>query len=256
MKWFPLGSRWSRRDGVDRNIAKKLQHCLGAVALLAGVDAVTAAAQAPNEAQRRLDVQYEGSAIGDPARGGRVAGAKCATCHGIDGNSQDPQFPKLAAQNPTYLYWQLRAFKDGTRKSDVMTGIVATLSDADMADAASFYSKQPRKPDTVKDDRLAAIGERVFFSGMPSCAMCHGSGGQSGMSMMGRMPMMGMGRGMIGMMGSGDVPSLAGQHAAYIVDQLSRFARGERQGTVMNRIAPTLSAANKKAVAEFLAGSP
>jgi cytochrome c553 len=192
-------------------------------------------------------------AVGDPEHGKRVAEAKCAACHGTNGNSPDPQFPKLAGQNPAYLYQQLWAFKEGTRKSDVMPGIVATLVDADMANVASFYSRQPRKPDTVKDARLAAIGERVFFNGMPSCAMCHGSGGRPGMPMMGM-----MGRGMMGMMGSGmaDVPNLNGQHAGYVIDQLNRFAGGERQGTVMNRIAPTLSETNKEAVAEFLAGTP
>jgi cytochrome c553 len=70
--------------------------------------------------------------------------------------------------------------------------------------------------------------------------------------MMGRMPMMGM-------MGSEmmtNIPVLNGQHAAYIVDQLNRFASGEREGGMMNRIAEALSEANKEAVAEFLSGLP
>ena len=203
-------------------------------------------------------VQFSDSAIGDPGQGKRVAEAKCAACHGIDGNSPDPQFPKLAAQNPAYLYWQLWAFKEGTRKSDVMSGIVASLSDTDMADAASFYSRQPGKTDTMKDVELAAIGERVFFNGMPSCAMCHGSGGRPGMPMMGMMGRGMMGHGMMGMVGSetADIPNLDGQHSTYIIDQLNRFARGERQGTVMNRVAPALSETNRRAVAEFLSGTP
>ena len=76
------------------------------------------------------------------------------------------------------------------------------------------------------------------------------------MGMMGRGP---MGGDMMGMMGSGtmtNIPDMNGQHAAYIVDQLNPFARGERQGTVMTQIAAALSAANKKAVAEFLSGLP
>jgi cytochrome c553 len=73
--------------------------------------------------------------------------------------------------------------------------------------------------------------------------------------------MMGMmGRGIMGpgMMGSGmaNAPDLNGQHAAYIIDQLNRFASGERQGTVMNRIAGTLSGTDKMALAEFLSGTP
>jgi cytochrome c553 len=192
---------------------------------------------------------------GDAAQGKSIAQAKCAACHGPDGNSPVPQYPKLAAQDPAYLYSQLRAFKQGTRKSEVMAPIAAALSDAEMADTASFYGRQRRHPDAVKDPRSAALGERIFFSGMPSCATCHASGGGRGM---GRgMPMMGMGHGMAGMMsgGTADVPNVDGQHAAYIVDQLDKFAKGERQGTVMNRIAPALSESERKAVAQYLSGA-
>lgn len=64
-----------------------------------------------------------------------------------------------------------------------------------------------------------------------------------------------MGRGMTGS-GAANVPRLEGQHAAYIVDQLNRFATGERQGTVMNRMAASLGEADKQAVAEFLSSTP
>ena len=174
---------------------------------------------------------------------------------GQTGTAQTRSIRKLAGQDPAYLYWQLWAFKRGIRRSDVMSGIVATLSDADMADAASFYGWQTRKPDTVKDPQLAACGELIFFAGMPPCAMCHGLAGQRGMPMMG---MMG-GMPMMGMMGSAmmaHIPNLDGQHATYIIDQLNRFAVGERQGMMMNRIAAALSEMDKKAVAEFLSGAP
>lgn len=210
--------------------------------LLAAAGSVTGFAQTPGE--------DPGSGRSDGLQAPRIVEAKCASCHGSDGNSPDPQFPKLAGQNGTYLYSQLWAFKEGMRRSDVMSEIVTTLSDADMADAARFYSRQQIKPDTVKDHRLATIGERIFFAGMPACVMCHGPGGQRGMTMMGHMSMMGM----MGMMGPGSVPKLNGQHAAYVVDQLNRFAAGERQGTVMNEIAASLSEQEKKAVAEFLSG--
>ena len=73
--------------------------------------------------------------------------------------------------------------------------------------------------------------------------------------MRGHMPMMGMmGHGMMGMGGVGNVPRLNGQHPAYVVDQLNRCAAGERQGTVMNRIAASLSEQEVKAVAEYLSG--
>lgn len=67
-----------------------------------------------------------------------------------------------------------------------------------------------------------------------------------------------MGGGMGGMMGPGtaNVPNLEGQHATYIVDQLNRFASGERQGTVMNRMAASLNDADRQAIADFLSSAP
>jgi cytochrome c553 len=232
---------------------------LYAATLLAGICPASGLAQTRTADHGWSSVQSGGSAFGDPVKGERVAKATCAACHGTDGNSADPQYPKLSGQNPAYLYGQLWAFKRGTRKSDVMSGIVATLSDADIANAAAFFSRQRRNADKVKDGELAAAGQRLFFSGMPACAMCHGSGGGRGSSMMGRGMMGGgmMGGGMMGMMGPGmaDVPNLDGQHARYLIDQLSRFASGERQGRVMNQIAPALDEMDREAVAEFLSGA-
>ncbi len=206
----------------------------------------------------QVSAQTRGEAVGNPERGARTAAAKCAGCHGLDGNSPDPRYPKLADQSPSYLYWQLWAFKQGDRRSDVMAGIATGLSDDEMADAASFYARQARRPDPIKNTEMAAIGRHIFFEGahgtVPRCAACHGSATQRGASMgMCRMPMMGMmGHGMMGMMAN--APSLGGQHAAYVVDQLNRFAAGQRQGTVMNRIAAALTDTDRKAVAEFLSG--
>lgn len=219
--------------------------CVAAV-LIVGVDRV-AIAQAPAD-------------VGDPVYGRAVAATLCVSCHGADGNDAGPQYPKLAAQDPTYLYWQLWDFKVGVRRSDVMSGVVAALSDADMADAASFFALQSIRPDPVKDKDLAFAGERIYFSGngagmVPPCAMCHGSSAQRGMApLMGGMPM--MGRGMMGSMMTAHVPSLSDQHASYIVDQLNRFADGERPGTVMNRVAASLTETDRQAVAAFLSGLP
>jgi cytochrome c553 len=198
-----------------------------------------------------------GYAGGDPEDGKRIAEAKCASCHGAEGNSTNPQYPKLAGQNPAYLYWQIWAFKTGARRSDVMSGIVAALSDADTADAASFYAEQAIHPDPIEDRVLASVGKRIFFAGagpgmVPPCAMCHASGGRGHMPMMMGM----MGHGMRGHRMMTSVPNLNGQHATYSVDQLYRFASGERQGPMMNRVAAALSGADKKAVAEYLSGSP
>ena len=220
---------------------------LCAVTLLLLCDPSGRVARARGPGGNWVDAQAYGYAVGNPQRGKEIAEAKCAACHGADGNSATPQFPKLAGQNAAYLYWQLWAFKRGARRSDVMSGIVAGLSDAEMADAASFYGERSIRPDTVTDKAEAARGRRIFLAGTattPPCATCHAATGWRG-------------RPMMGMMGSRVyAPNLNGQHAAYTTQQLIRFATGERPSTVMGRIAAGLSKSDMKAVAEYLAGVP
>lgn len=233
-----------RRRTVGRTIA--IAAGLSMTAALLACDG-SAQSQPPeaSEPPAWSNAQYSGSIGGDPAHGERIAREVCAACHGPDGNSVDPKIPKLAGQKLDYLYWELRALKQDIRKSDVMTPNLMALSFADLADVANFYSRQARKVDAVTDPALAASGERLFFRGMPSCAMCHDAAAGQGMPMM-------------GMMGGGrtNAPDLKGQHASYIVDQLNRFASGERRGTVMNRVAGTLTGPGKMALAEFLSGTP
>ena len=180
---------------------------------------------------------------------GRQLAATCAACHGADGNSTDPQYPKLAGQKPGYLYAQLLGFKVRARPSPVMEPMAAMLSDQDIADLARFYSTQPVKADPVKDAALAETGKQLFIGansrgghGAPPCAMCHSPAAASS-------PMMGM-------MGvnPADVPDLYGQHAAYLVDQMNKYASGARPDGVMNQIAASVSEADRKALAEYLSG--
>ena len=237
---------------------RKLLPRVGAATVLSAAALFAVAEQAEGAPWGWWGGQYS---VGDPEHGRSIAEANCATCHGADGNSADPQYPKLAGQSAAYLYRQLWGFKTGARGSDIMSGIAGALSDADMADVASFYNRQAVQPDAITDVRLAALGQQIFFAGVgpgmaPPCAMCHGARGQGGMPMMGRMPMGMMMRGMpmMGMMA--DVPSLNGQHAAYICNQLGRFASGERQAGVMGPIAAVLSTTNKQAVAEYVSALP
>ena len=83
-------------------------------------------------------------------RGATAFAQSCAACHGADGNSADPHVPKFAGQISDYLYAQLRAYRKGSRKSEIMSVIVADLSDTDMATVASFYGRQQRKVDAKK----------------------------------------------------------------------------------------------------------
>jgi cytochrome c553 len=76
---------------------------------------------------------------GDVAAGKRKA-AQCQTCHGLDGLSKLPEAPNLAGQPEPYLTKALNDFRHGVRKNDMMTIVVKSLSDADVADLAAYYS--------------------------------------------------------------------------------------------------------------------
>lgn len=81
-----------------------------------------------------------------PAAAAPPAQAKvhlCVACHGEDGVGRDPSWPNLAGQKAAYLASQLAAFRDGTRRNDMMTPLVAELTDADIDALAAWYAAQP-----------------------------------------------------------------------------------------------------------------
>ena len=202
-----------------------------------------------------------GQVTGNVAHGQSVAKARCAACHGADGNSTLAIYPRLAGQRADYLYRQLSAFKDGSRPSTVMAPIATPLPDADLRDAAVFFARQARGSDAPGPQALMAQGGRLFQFGsedrsVPACAGCHalGASGMGGMGGMGRMPM----RGMMGMRGmtAQNAPTLYGQHAAYVVSQLQAFADGALPATVMNGISAPLTPQQRQAVADYVAAHP
>lgn len=78
---------------------------------------------------------------GDPAAG-KEKSAQCQACHGPDGNSPQPSFPKLAGQHEDYLLYTLMRYQSGKRQNPVMGGMVAALSEQDMKDLAAWYASQ------------------------------------------------------------------------------------------------------------------
>jgi len=81
---------------------------------------------------------------------GKQKAATCFACHGADGNSVDPQYPRLAGQYDAYLVQVLHEYKDGQRNNAIMKGMDATLSDQDIEDISAYFSSLPTKLDTLK----------------------------------------------------------------------------------------------------------
>lgn len=80
-------------------------------------------------------------AAGNPAAGKEKSGA-CVACHAADGNSTNPQFPRLAGQHPDYLVKALMDYKSGERKNPIMAPFAANLSREDMQDLAGYFAQQ------------------------------------------------------------------------------------------------------------------
>jgi cytochrome c553 len=180
---------------------------------------------------------------GDAAKGGTLYSERCQGCHGANGNSTNPNRPKLAGQIPSYLGTQLFILKQGIRPSPVMNGIAAKLSDADMANLVAFLSAQkPTKTFASNDAKLAAEGKKLFLEGRPkdgvmACAICHGSSGEGYMS--------------------GGAPRIANQSPLYVVKIVAEFKNGpiaeSSHYTAMKVAATPLTDADVKAVVEYLA---
>lgn len=184
--------------------------------------------------------------VGDVASG-KSQSTPCSACHGADGNSAVPSFPKLAGQGERYLLKQLKDIRDGARPVPTMAGQLPGKSDQDLADLAAFYASQSATGSKTKPE-LVALGEKVYRSGVAerkvaACAACHSPSGK------GNAP--------------AGFPSLAGQHAEYTAAQLKMYRKGYEDETgrtndgdamIMRSTAFGLSDKEIEAVASYIAG--
>lgn len=180
------------------------------------------------------------TAGGDPAAG-KSKSAACAGCHGADGNSVNPDWPKLAGQHPSYIAKQLHEFKNGKRIDPTMNGMAAALSDQDIEDLAAYFSAQTMTTGSA-DPKAVKLGQKLFRGGnarknAAACMACHGPAGSGNPA--------------------AKFPALAGQHSAYTAKALRAFRAGERDNDpneMMRRVADKMSDKEIAAVAEYIAG--
>jgi cytochrome c553 len=172
----------------------------------------------------------------------RVQG--CVTCHGHSGEgTASGYFPRIAGKPSGYLYNQLAAFRDGTRKYPPMNYLVATLPDAYLREIADHFAQErppfgtPQGPASdasvlLRGKTLATVGDAV--TGVPACVACHGAG-------------------LTGMQPA--IPGLVGLRSNYVVAQLTSWRVGNRHAIApdcMKRIATRLTDADVGAVAAWL----
>ena len=146
------------------------------------------------------------------AASGEAKAALCMACHGPNGNSVNPEWPRLAGQSAVYIAEQLRLFKAGVRDNPVMKPLAASLSDQDINDLAVYYEAQT--PTGLEaDPSYWKPGQAIYLSGdaargVPACVACHGPVGRGNLA--------------------AGYPALRAQQSVYVVKQLNDYANGTR----------------------------
>ncbi|KIP94104.1 cytochrome c4 [Pseudomonas sp. HN2] len=182
-------------------------------------------------------------AAGDAAAG-QAKAAVCGACHGPDGNSMAPNFPKLAGQGERYLDKQLHDIKSGKRVVLEMTGLLTNLNDQDLADISAYFASQKGSVGAA-DPKIVARGEALFRGGnlekgLPACTGCHSPNGAGN--------------------AAAGFPHLGGQHAQYIAKQLTDFRKevdgraNDGDAMTMRTIARKLSDEDIAAVSSYIQG--
>jgi cytochrome c553 len=192
---------------------RKSDFCIAAVVVLAAVITLRTTPSSAQSIEEKIQV--------------------CAGCHGADGKPVDKTIPTIWGQQAGYIYIELRDFKRGDRKSDIMQPIVASFERQDMLDIAEYFSKKPwpdlGQPRAAKDVAARAVAANQSIG----CTGCHLDHFQ----------------------GDGTVPRLAGMGRDYLAKQMTDFrsrARGNNPG--MSDLMLATSPDDLAALAEYLAG--
>jgi cytochrome c553 len=191
------------------------------------------------------------TALKGDATAGQAKSATCVACHGLTGNSVNPEWPSIAGQNAQYIRDQVTRVRDQQRPVPLMYPMVQNLTDQDIADLAAFYSKQT-PAGLEADPSYWAAGQKLYRNGdaargIPACTACHGP----------------VARGVP----AAGYPALQAQHSVYTVKQLADYASGARynkddQGRplagpnagMMATIASRLTAEDRRDLASYLQG--
>ncbi len=188
-------------------------------------------------------IAWQIQAATDIAHGKKLS-ITCVACHGEDGNSTNPIWPKIAGQNQKYLLKQLHDFKAGNdngRENAIMRNLIAPFSEQDLRDISAYFSSQTMSPGRTEEKYLEA-GQRLYQGGdikrgIPACSACHGPAGQGNRE--------------------AGFPRLSGQHAPYLIQQLKAYRDNLRNNDVNNMMHATalkLKDADIAALAHYISG--
>jgi len=183
---------------------------------------------------------------------GKQKAAACSGCHGEDGNSVSPLFPRLAGQYPDYLKSQLLAFKAADRSDESMQAMAQGLDDSAIEAVSQYYAEKSALFSSEEDqyldededievtEELVAAGKILYLSGnkksgVTACLACHGADG------LGNKP--------------ANFPVIKGQYAFYVAKTLRDFQSGERpndRALMMSSLAERMTAEEINSVAAYI----
>lgn len=158
--------------------------------------------------------------------------ALCAGCHGAGGNSVMPEVPILAGQSARYIYLQLRDFKEGRRKNELMSPMAKDLTKEEMLAFGDYFAAQKRTVENERGDATkVTAGNKVADAAL--CTMCH----------------------LGGFAGQNEVPRVGGQHYSYVKKQLMAFKYKQRTNDAgnMQAVVKTLPDEELEALASYIA---
>ena len=184
---------------------------------------------------------FDGLAATGDAGKGKAKSVQCVACHGVDGNSVNPQWPKIAGQSAAYIYKQLQMFKQMKRVNVLMNPQAGMLSEQDMHDLAAYYSSLKRSPGAT-DEELLEAGQLIYRGGIPdkgvpACMSCHGPRGSGNPAAL--------------------FPRVSYQHATYSSQRLRDYRDGKVTypgAEIMSGVSTRLSDEDIRAVAAYLQG--
>jgi cytochrome c553 len=170
------------------------------------------------------------------AQDGATKTAVCTACHGPNGNSANPEWPRLAGQSAVYVSEQLHLFKTQVRANPVMMPMASALSDQDISDIAVYFEAQTLQG-LEADPSYWKAGQELYTRGdkarnIPACAACHGPGGRGNLV--------------------AGYPALRAQQSVYVVKQLNDYATGARYTGAKNPAQPSRNGAMMLAIAKRL----
>jgi DmsE family decaheme c-type cytochrome len=174
------------------------------------------------------DSQYLGDALSQYKHGSRSKAIACASCHGSGGISKRTGMPSLVGLDPQYLVSAMKAYAGGQRNHNIMKVLLSGLEEAELNNIAIFYARQ-----TPARALTPLIGDpSAGKAASAACAGCHGEEGVSSNPMW---------------------PSLAGQDARYLADELRAYKTGSRSNATMQALAAPLDDRTINNIASYYA---